>query len=196
MKNPIVFCAVVIALLNIAAPFCPDPRGHLAAQILSVILGLALVFLGLRTKKPISATPTAQPSAPAPRPEAEIVSLLALLQEHGRLVDFAKEDISTATDQQLGSAARVVHSGCKKVLDEYFEIAPFRTEKEGAAVTLDAGFDAEGHRLLGSVPENPPYRGKLLHPGWVSRAVKLPRIAAKTGSSLPVIAPAEIEICK
>jgi len=193
MKNPIVVCAVVIALLNIAAPFCPDPRGHLAAQILSVILGVALVFFGLRIKKPLSVAP---PSASAPRPEAEIVSLLALLQEHGRLVDFAKEDISTATDQQLGSAARVVHSGCKKVLDEYFEITPLRTEKEGASVTLEAGFDAEGHRLLGSVPENPPYHGKLLHPGWVSRSVKLPRIATKTASSLPVIAPAEIEVSR
>jgi hypothetical protein len=118
-----------------------------------------------------------------------------LLQEHGRLVDFAKEDITSATDQQLGAAARVVHSGCRKVLNGYFEISPLRTETEGSAVTLESGYDAPAHRLLGSVPANPPYAGKLVHPGWITKSIKLPRITGTTDKRpWPVLAPAEIEI--
>jgi hypothetical protein len=190
MKNPIVFCGALVLILNAAAPFCPDPRGHLAAQIASVLLGAAIAILAIRR----SPTPAAPAAVLPPRPEAEIVAFLALLQEHGRLVDFAKEDIGGASDQQLGSAARVVHAGCRKVLDEYFEITPLRSEKEGAPVTLEQGYDTTAHRLLGSVPDRPPFQGKILHPGWVSRSVKLPRLAAEPRGPWPVIAPAEIEV--
>jgi len=193
MKNPIAICALFVVVANAAAPFCPDPRGHLAAQILSALLGIAIAALASRRPgTPAAAAPTIPP--PAPRAEAEIVAFLALLQEHGRLVDFAKEDIGSASDQQLGSAARVVHAGCRKVLDEYFDIAPLRTEGEGAQVALGEGYDASAHRLLGSVPERPPFHGKILHPGWVSRSVKLPRIGAAAAGGWPVVAPAEIQI--
>ena len=199
MKAPLVASGIVLLAINAAAVYLPDKNLTLAAQTASAAIGLVCVFLAIRKQpqKPAPAAPGAPiaPPPPPPRPEAEIVAFLALLQEHGRLVDFAMEDITSASDQQLGAAARVVHSGCRKVLDDYFEISPLRSEAEGTAVTLEAGFDAPAHRLLGSIPAHPPYKGKLLHPGWSARGVKLPRVTGTTDARpWPVLAPAEVEV--
>lgn len=197
MKNSLVACGAVLLGLNAAAVYFPEQNLTLAAQTASAAIGMVLVFLAIRPQpkqKTESAAP-AKPSAPAPRAEAEVVAFLALLQEHGRLVDFAKEEIAAASDAQIGSAARVVHAGCRKVLNEYFEIKPLQNSPEGSQLTLEAGYDAPAYRLLGSVPENPPYRGKLLHPGWIAQSVKLPRVTGTTEKSpWPVLAPAEIEV--
>lgn len=199
MKAPLLASGIVLLAINAAAVYLPDNNLTLAAQTTSAAIGLVCVFLAIRKqpKKPAPAAPTAPiapPPAP-PRPEAEIIAFLALLQEHGRLVDFAKEDITSATDQQLGAASRVVHAGCRKVLDDYFDIAPLRSESEGSPVTLESGFDAPAHRLLGSVPAHAPYKGKLLHPGWTARSVKLPRVTGTTDARpWPVLAPAEVEV--
>ena len=110
-------------------------------------------------------------------------------------MDFAKEDVTAASDAQIGSAARVVHAGCRKVLDEYFDIAPLQNAPEGSSLTLESGYDAHTFRLLGSVPEHPPYKGKLLHPGWIAQSVKLPRLTGTTETRpWPVLAPAEVEV--
>jgi hypothetical protein len=199
MKAPLIASGIVLLAINAAAVYLPEKNLTLAAQTASAAIGLVCVFLAIRKQpaKPAAAAPSAPIAPPPPpaRPEAEIVAFLALLQEHGRLVDFAMEDITSASDQQLGAAARVVHSGCRKVLDDYFEISPLRSEAEGAGVTLEAGFDAPAHRLLGSIPAHPPYKGKLLHPGWSARGVKLPRVTGTTDARpWPVLAPAEVEV--
>jgi hypothetical protein len=199
MKAPLIASGIVLLAINAAAVYLPEKNLTLAAQTASAAIGLVCVFLAIRKQpaKPAAAAPSAPIAPPPPpaRPEAEIVAFLALLQEHGRLVDFAMEDITSASDQQLGAAARVVHSGCRKVLDDYFEISPLRSEAEGAGVTLEAGFDAPAHRLLGSIPAHPPYKGKLLHPGWSARSVKLPRVTGTTDQRpWPVLAPAEVEV--
>ena len=199
MKAPLIASGFVLLGINFAAVYHPDQNITLAAQTVSAAIGMVCVFLATRKQRakpaaPAEQQPIAPPPAP-PRPEAEIAAFLALLQENGRLVDFAKEDITAATDQQLGAAARVVHAGCRKVLSDYFEISPFRTENEGSTVTLEPGFDAPAHRLLGSVPANPPYAGKLVHPGWITKSIKLPRVTGTTDKRpWPVLAPAEIEI--
>jgi len=197
MKNSLIACGAVLLGLNAAAVYFPEQNLTLAAQTASAAIGMVLVFLVIRpqaARKPEATTP-AKPVPPPPRAEAEIVALLALLQEHGRLVDFAKEDIAASSDAQIGSAARVVHAGCRKVLDEYFEITPLQSAPEGTPLTLEAGYDAPAFRLLGSVPENPPYKGKLLHPGWIAQNVKLPRVTGTTDKRpWPVLAPAEVEV--
>ena len=86
-----------------------------------------------------SASTTAIAAAPVAAREAEIVGLLAILQDKGRLVDFLQDDISGYTDAQVGAAARVVHQGCKAVLHEYFQIVPVREENEGSRVTVAGG---------------------------------------------------------
>jgi hypothetical protein len=197
MKNSLIACGAVLLGLNAAAVYLPQQNLTLAAQTASAAIGMVLVFLAIRPQPKSETSVPTRPATPPPRPEAEIVAFLALLQEHGRLVDFAKEDITAASDAQIGSAARVVHAGCRKVLDEYFEINPLQTASEGTALTLEAGYDAPAFRLLGSVPEHPPYKGKLLHPGWVAQSVKLPRVTGTTAQRpWPVLAPAEVEVSR
>jgi hypothetical protein len=203
MKNSLIACGIVLLGLNAASVYLPTQNLTLAAQTASAAIGMVLVFLAIRPQTnreprpaaPSSPLPPLPPLPPPPRAEAEIVAFLALLQQHGRLVDFAKEDITAASDAQIGSAARVVHAGCRKILDEYFEIAPLQNAEEGASLTLEAGYDAPAYRLLGSVPEHPPYKGKLLHPGWIAQSVKLPRITdTNEKRAWPVLAPAEVEV--
>src|SRR5712664_2983137 len=57
--------------------------------------------------------------SPPPRLHASGLFVLSLLQREGRLLDFIEEDITTASDANVGAAARIVHAGCRKVLDQY-----------------------------------------------------------------------------
>ena len=192
----------LVLALNASAIFYPDPNLKAGIEISSALLGLVVLFFAAKASTQqgapaVESAPMAPcaPPPPPPRAETEIVAFLALLQEQGRLVDFVKEDVAGASDQQLGVAARVVHAGCRKVLEEYFEIAAIHTGNEGDNVVLASGYDAAAHRLLGAVPENPPYTGKLLHPGWVARSVKLPRVTGTNDQRpWPVLAPAEVEL--
>ena len=128
--------------------------------------------------------------------ETNLLQLLTLLQEKGRFLDFVMDDISRFPDQQVGAAARVVHSGCQKVIAEYLEIKPVRGEEEGSSIELEDTYDSHRYRLLGNVGE-PPYKGTILHRGWKADAIKLPELVAQAESSLEqlkVLAPAEVEL--
>lgn len=197
IKNLLFVTGGLILCLNAGAVFYPNPTVQLGVQIASTIMGVSVLFLAMKSSTSMtSPIITNTPPAPLPpRAEAEVVAFLALLQEHGRFVDFLKEDIGGATDQQVGLAARVVHTGCRKVMDEYLEIQPVQSSQEGEKITLESGYDAAAHRLLGSVPERPPYHGKLLHPGWMVSSLKLPRVNGITEKRpWPVLAPAEVEL--
>src|SRR5262245_66406401 len=52
-----------------------------------------------------------QPPKPAepPRPSAEPIRFLNLLQREGRLVDFLLEDIQAYSNDQVGAAVRDIH---------------------------------------------------------------------------------------
>jgi hypothetical protein len=140
--------------------------------------------------------PAAQPPAPIPAlrdtgPESAL-QLLALLQREARLIDFAREDLGSYADAQIGAAARVVHEGCAKVLREHFDIVPVREESEGSRITLPAGFDAAAVRLTGNVVGQPPFSGSLSHRGWRVTDVRLPQLAERHDTR--VLAPAEVEL--
>jgi hypothetical protein len=137
--------------------------------------------------------PSAVPAVGA-QAEAEVVSFLALLQEKGRLVDFLMDDITAYSDAQVGAAARVVHQGCRAVLDEHFSVHPVREQPEGATVTVEASQAADEYRLVGKIAGQPPFTGRLVHRGWRTDSVKLPRLLRGTESRLPAIAPAEVEL--
>ena len=126
--------------------------------------------------------------------DAEIVSFLAMLQARGRLVDFLMDDINAYGDAQVGAAARVVHTGCKAALLEHFRISPVRTEGEGATVKVAAGYSPDEYRLLGKISGPAPFSGVLVHHGWKTDAVNLPRILRSSTDRLPAIAPAEVEL--
>ncbi len=125
---------------------------------------------------------------------AEILGFLAILQARGRLLDFLMDDVDAHDDAQVGAAARVVHAGCKTVLQEYFRIRPVREETEGSIVQVAAGYAADEYRLLGRISGPAPFSGVLVHHGWKTDAVNLPRIVRSSADRLPAIAPAEVEL--
>lgn len=124
-------------------------------------------------------------------PDAAL-QLLGLLQREGRFVDFLEEDVSSFSDADIGAAARVVHDGCKKALDEHFTIEPIHEKEEGASVKVQKGFDAHALRLTGNVVGEPPYTGTLSHRGWRCTEVRLPKMSE--GHDPKVLAPAEVEL--
>ena len=142
-----------------------------------------------------SAPPPVVPAPPAPlktaTPDAAL-QLLALLQRDARLIDFAQEDLAGYSDADIGGAARVVHEGCRKVLQEHFTLEPVRQEAEGSRITLEAGFDARAIRLTGNVTGQAPFHGSLSHRGWRATEVKLPQLADSHDTR--VLAQAEVEL--
>lgn len=139
--------------------------------------------------------PRAEPSPPPTPPRSDprpALQLLAVLQREGRLVDFIEEDLTGFPDAAVGAAARTVHAGCKRALEELFGLEPVLREPEGAQVTVERGFDPAAVRLTGNVVGEPPFRGALRHHGWRAREVKLPPVA--DGKDASVLAPAEVEL--
>lgn len=136
------------------------------------------------------------PPEPEPEPEAPedtaALHLLGILQREGRLVDFLEEDLSGATDAQVGAAARLVHDGCRKALHQYVRLEPVRAEPEDASITVPDGFDAAQIRLTGNVVGHPPFQGRLAHHGWRAASISLPTLAE--GQDPAIIAPAEVEL--
>ena len=125
-------------------------------------------------------------------PTEGALHLLSILQRDGRLVDFVNEDLSGASDGDVGAAARIVHAGCKKALASYFTFEKLRQENEEAVVTVDKGFDPAQVRLSGNVKGEPPFKGKLVHAGWRAVDVRMPE---RTGAvDAKIVAPAEVEL--
>jgi hypothetical protein len=131
----------------------------------------------------------------APPPErlhASGLMLLAALQREGRLVDFLEQDASGYSDEEIGSAARVVHDGCRKALRQFFDFVPASAEEEGSPMSVPPGFDPERIRLTGNVSGRPPFRGTLKHHGWIVSNVRMPSISENLDPR--IIAPAEVEL--
>jgi hypothetical protein len=185
--------AVLVPVAEPVRPYLPT-----ATLVLSLV-ALVLAFLQPRGK-PSLPEPAAQPARPIPqqpeasRADAEIVQLLSMLQEKGRLVDFLMDDINAYGDAQVGAAARVVHAGCKGVLQEHFSVTPIRTEPEGSTVQVPAGYLVDEYRLVGRIAGAAPFSGVLVHRGWKTDMVKLPQLLRGVADRLPAIAPAEVEV--
>ena len=197
----IVLCVALVALNGFSlAPASNGFQWYVLAASLVLALALLVLMLVARGRRPeakINSTEAANPlpvAAASNQAEAEIVSFLATLQERGRLVDFLMEDITTYDDAQVGAAARVVHQGCKGALQEHFRIRSIREESEGSSVTVPAGYVADEYRLIGNIRGAGPFTGTLVHRGWKTEAVKLPRIVRVEADRPPTIAPAEIEL--
>ncbi|MFT3774550.1 MAG: DUF2760 domain-containing protein [Minicystis sp.] len=131
----------------------------------------------------------AEPEAPS---TTSALQLLSLFQREGRLVDFLEQEIAGFGDAEIGGVARVVHEGCRKALREHVTIEPVRTEEEGTALTLQAGFNPAEVKLSGNVAGSAPYKGVLRHRGWRAKKATLPVPVA--GHDPNILAPAEVEL--
>ena len=120
------------------------------------------------------------------------LALLALLQREGRFVDFVRDSVDGASDADIGAAAREVHRGCRKVLDQHLSFEPVMPGEEEAKVSVPKGFDPAEVRLIGEAKGEPPFKGTLRHHGWRVVDAKLPTLAE--GIDRTVIAPAEVEL--
>ena len=120
------------------------------------------------------------------------LALLALLQREGRFVDFVRDSVDGASDADIGAAAREVHRGCKKVIEQHLKLEPVMPGAEDEKVSVPKGFDPSEVRLIGEAAGEPPFRGTLRHHGWRVVDAKLPTLAE--GVDRTVIAPAEVEL--
>lgn len=150
------------------------------------------------------AVPAAPPTLPAepaksrvqPPPQTgEALILLSLLQEKGRFLDYLMEDVSTFSDAQVAAASRVVHQGCAAVIRECLALAPAHGGKEGERITIDAAADPQQYRLIGKVAGTPPFSGVVVHRGWKTSKLALPRhMRPIDPNGLNVITPVEVEV--
>lgn len=140
-----------------------------------------------------AAAATVRIEKPKPPSRSEAITLLAALQREARFVDLVQESLDAYTDAQVGAAARDVLRDCRKVLERLFALKPVVDQEEGAAIEVSAACDAARFRLAGNVVGQPPFRGRLVHPGWEAARCELP---AWSGSetSARVVAPAEVEL--
>jgi len=144
--------------------------------------------LAERIHRALESSEPAPPSAVSP----VALRMLALMQENARLVDFLLEDISTATDAQIGQAVREIHRQAQQVLKDHVVLEPILPAQEGETVTVEAGYDPSAIRVIGHVAGTPPYRGQVEHPGWRAREVKLPEVPQ--GADPRVVQPAVVHI--
>lgn len=184
-------------LLSFACWFRVVFDGVFAAQVRNLAAGDALATAGPPAPALVPASPpSSAPSAPSvpegPGPNEGALSLLALLQREGRLVDFIRQDVAGFSDADVGAAARVVHEGCRRALDAHFRIETVRAEEESTRVTVEPGFDPDAIKLTGNVRGDAPFSGTLRHRGWRAAEVTLPELVGKHDRR--VLAPAEVEL--
>lgn len=156
-------------------------RGEFAQR---VIRGLAALEAAERQPDPAAVPPE--------RLHASGLFLLAALQREGRLVDFLQQELAGFSDEEVGAAARVVHAGSRRTVQQYLTFAPVLKESEGATVSIPKGFDAQQIRLTGNVTGEPPFRGQLKHHGWITTDIRMPQLQDSLDPR--VIAPAEVEL--
>lgn len=211
----ILVLALILTLANAVNAIRPDQIAHNALALLNllgcIVLAMEGLLLSKRTYKfsrsespeksgpdPVKA-PAAPPSPVASREERtrhEIAAMLGLFQDKGRLVDFLMEDITAQEDARVGQVARVVHQGCREVLDKHFQLKRVTDTAEGSALTLEPGHDSASWRLVGSVSGEAPQKGTVLHAGWRTEKVTLPEITREIPESSDsyLVAPAELEV--
>ena len=195
---PICIVLIVLAVLNAALGLYAG-AGALALVPLAIVGAALLLLFAALADRPKS-RPAAEKVSVAPttlttnQSNAEVVNFLGILQEKGRLVDFLMDDVKGYSDAEVGAAARVLHEGCRAVLLEHFGIHPVREESEGSKVTVPAGYAPDEYRLVGKISGEAPFSGVLVHHGWRTEWVKLPRLLRTGDDRLPTIAPSEIEL--
>lgn len=180
------------AMKFLPEPTTPAPESAPAGQALPPATGKPAPERTLEPR-PAAPTPEDRPRVSAAQQHRDgALAFLALLQREGRLVDFLLEPLDGFSDADIGAAARDVHRGCRKVLDQHLSLEPVMPGSEEARVAVPTGFDPGEIRLIGEVRGEPPLRGTLRHHGWRVVNARLPALADSVDRT--VIAPAEVEL--
>jgi len=148
--------------------------------------------------EPVDVVTESRPQAsPVPVPRvtgrSDALTLLETLQREARLIDFLQEEIDGYNDQQIGSAVREIHRGCRTVLQRMFRIVPVVEGTEGTPFTVRGNEGAAQIRLIGKVVETRPVSGTLVHAGWKAERCDTPQWQGDDGAKL-ILAPAEVEL--
>jgi hypothetical protein len=164
-------------------------------------LGLYFLILGLGGKSNSQTEPVSTATVPAAVAQdtstslSAVIQFVSLLQERGRLLDFAMDDIAPYSDEQVGRVARVVHQGIQGVLKETLEIEPLHQGAEGDTLLVEKDFNALGCRLVGNLSKQPPLSGRVLHRGWRAKRVALPfSITSEAVKNQNIVQPIELEV--
>jgi hypothetical protein len=155
------------------------------AAIAAIVAGVIGFIMGSKKAKP------AEPPKPT-KPSGAPLRMLVVLQREGRLLDFLMEDISGAPDAQVGFGVREMHRKCQEALKKALDLDTVLPHKEDETVEISAGFDPAAVRLTGNVAGQPPFKGRLIHPGWRVKAIRT--AAPPEGADEFVLAPAEVEM--
>jgi hypothetical protein len=161
--------------------------------------GKAGYDLGQKVAKHVAADPAfakrlelAFTPPPPPKPTAEPVRILGVLQREARLLDFLMENIQQYTDDQIGASVRDIHAKAQSALKKHVTLEPVLPQEEGATVSIPAGFDPSAIRLVGNVTGQPPFNGTLQHAGWRAKSINVPK--PPEGQDDFVLMPAEVEL--
>lgn len=117
---------------------------------------------------------TGASAAPADALEWGAVLTLRVLQTEGRLLDFLMEPIDAFEDADIGAAVREVHRGCGAALRQHFDLGPVLAGEEGESVDADALESPHSVRKTGQISKLDGH-ATLVHPGWRTGRVALPR---------------------
>jgi hypothetical protein len=192
-----------------AAAYLPRDTTYPALGAAPVRPAIPATIPAPKRSAPEPTTPAIAPTRPPPKAAAPTprvatkadpssdhrdgaLALLALLQREGRLVDFLRQSLDGHGDGDIGAAVRDIHRGCRKVIEEHFELEAVMPGEEDTAVKVPAGFDPGEVRLIGEIKGEPPFRGVLRHHGWRVTEVRFPTLTE--GVDRRVVAPAEIEV--
>ena len=85
-----------------------------------------------------------------------------------------------------------MHQKASAALKKHVALEPIRGEEEDAVVTIPTGFDPSAVRLIGEVTGQPPFTGRLIHPGWKVTKLDVPKLPE--GADGMILAPAEVEL--
>jgi hypothetical protein len=105
------------------------------------------------------------------------------------------EDIAPYSDDQIGAAARDVHTNTREILVRHFAPRPSSTPWKAAPPARPLGDQANAAlvKYIGNVPASgKPPAGALRHKGWRATAASLPE--TELAQDLAFSRPAEIEV--
>ena len=159
--------------------------GALSPEIISD-LGLAPKPTG-----PVKPEKPAAPPPPAFKPSDGALQILGILQRDSRIIDFLMEDITSYSDDQIGSAVRAMQTAARDALVRYVSLTPVIDGGEGT-FTKPPSNDPAVVKYLGNVPAAGATGGTLRHRGWRASSITLPSLNPRV--DVTVIAPAEIEV--